>query len=97
MTAALQNDTRRLWVKLISKRAFRDYIDFRGETNASLARKAKVSPALIALLRSEKKAARWSCKPSNARAIEVALNAPPGSLFSAQLVGGLPNDTRLSA
>lgn len=97
MTAALQNDTRRLWVKLISKRAFRDYMHFRGETNASLAQKAKVSPALIALLRSEKKAARYSCKPANARAIEEALNAPPGSLFSAQLVGGSETNKRLTA
>lgn len=90
-------DTGRLHVKLISKRALRDYMAFRGETNASLAEKARVSPSLIALLRTDSKSGRQTCRAENARAIEEALNAPPGSLFAAKVIAVSPYVGRKSA
>lgn len=73
-------------MRLISKRAFRDYMEFRHETNETLAEKAKCSVSTVAFLRSEGKARRDSVGPATATRIEKALNAPPGSLFSAQVV-----------
>lgn len=92
-------------MRLISKRAFRDYLKFRGITNEQLAsdvtallRKSgsakKCSPTTIAFLRSEGEAARHSCGPEIAAAIEKALNAPPGSLFSAHVVVASPTNNR---
>jgi hypothetical protein len=74
-------------VRLISKRAFRDYLTHRSISNEQLADdvtrilrrrgiNAKCSESTIAFLRSEGKAARWTCKPETARAIEEALNEP---------------------
>lgn len=80
-------DNGRLWVRLISKQAFRHYIEFRGETNESLGKKAGVSKAIVGHLRSGQ---RNTCTPRVARAIEAALNAPPESLFLAEL----PHATR---
>lgn len=85
-------DTGRLWVRLISKQAFRQYMEFRGLTNEELADKAKCSVATIAFLRSNGKAARDSVGGKTAQRIEAALNAPPGSLFSAQVLGASPTD-----
>lgn len=73
-------------MRLISKQAFRDYMKFRGETNESLAEKAGCSVSSIAFLRSRGRAARDTVKPETARRIEEALNAPPGSLFSARVI-----------
>lgn len=72
----------RLWVRLISRPAFRSYMEFRGETNASLAQKAGVSKAIVGHLRGGH---RDTCAPKTARAIEKALNAPPSSLFVPEL------------
>lgn len=73
---------RRLWVKLISKDALRQYMEFRGETNVSLGSKAGVSKAIVGHLRSGH---RSTCNGKTANAIERALNAPPGSLFLAEV------------
>lgn len=65
-------------VRLISRDALRTYMEFRGETIRSLAAKIGASHGTVGHLRSGKQQyirAPW------ARAIERALNAPPGSLF----------------
>ncbi|MBN7395612.1 hypothetical protein [Mycobacteroides abscessus] len=80
-------DTRRLWVRLISKQAFRQYMKYRDQTNSSLAEAADCSEATIAFLRSTGKSARNTVGPDTARRIEEALNAPPGSLFAAEILG----------
>jgi len=85
-------DTGRLWVRLISKQAFRDYMAFRGMTNEALADAAKCSPSVVAFLRSTGKSARDTVGPKTARRIEAALNAPPGSLFSAQVIVASSSD-----
>lgn len=73
-------------MRLISKQAFRDYMIYRDHTNESLAGEAKCSPSTIAFLRSTGKSARDTVGPKTARRIEKALNAPPGSLFAAQVL-----------
>ena len=75
----------RLWVKVISKDALRQYMAFRGETNASLGQKTGLSKAMIGHLRSGKRA---TCSGKTASAVERALNAPPGSLFLAEVPSG---------
>lgn len=79
-------DRGRLWVRLISKQAFRQYMAHRGVSNAELAASAKCSESVIAFLRSTGKSARDTTSPDTARRIEAALNAPPGSLFSATVL-----------
>lgn len=69
-------------MRLISRQAFRQYMEFRAETNVSLGKKAGVSKAIVGHLRSGQ---RDTCTPATARKIEAALNAPPGSLFVAEL------------
>lgn len=81
-----RHDTGRLWVRLISKQALRQYMEFRGMTNGELAASAKCSPSSIAFLRSTGKSARDTVGPDTARRIEEALNAPPGSLFAATVL-----------
>jgi len=73
-------------VRLISKQAFREYMKYRDFTNEGLATAAKCSESTIAFLRSTGKSARDTVGPATARRIEKALNAPPGSLFSAQII-----------
>jgi hypothetical protein len=103
-----QPDFGRLWVRLISKRAFRDYLQFRRVSNKQLAEDVtrilrergydfRCSESTIAFLRSEKKAARWTCRPETADAIESALNVPPGSLFAVEFLGASPIDNRKPA
>lgn len=87
-----QADKGRLWVRLISKQAFRQYMEFRGETNESLADRAKCSESTIAFLRSKGSSSRDSVGHEAAQRIEAALNAPPGSLFSAQVLVASPSD-----
>lgn len=82
------NDTGRLWVRLISKQALRQYMEFRGMTIASLAKAVGCSHSSIAFLRSTGKSARDTVGPETARRIEEALNAPPGSLFAATVLAG---------
>lgn len=74
-------------MRLISRQALRQYMEFRGETNASLGTKAKLCKSTVGHLRGGQ---RDTCSPKTARAIEKALNAPPGSLFLAEL----PHTTR---
>lgn len=110
ITVELRNrpDLGRLWVRLISKRAFRQYVGFKKFTNRQLAEAAtdilrdrgydtKCSEATIAFLRSEKKSSRMSCRPETASAIEEALGAPPGSLFAVEVIGASPSENRRSA
>lgn len=85
---------RRLWVKLISRDALRQYMEFRGETNESLGRKAGLSKAIVGHLRSGH---RSTCNGKTAAAIERALNAPPGSLFVAEMPNGLRVGRRTAA
>ncbi len=86
MATPTTQDTGRLWVRLISKQAFRDYMEYRDKTNEKLAADAKCSESTIAFLRSTGKSARDTVGPDTARRIEKALNAPPGSLFSATVL-----------
>lgn len=79
-------EERRLWVRLMSKDALRNYMEFRGFRSASeLAERAGCSKATIGFLVSKGKASRTSCSPKMARKIEDALQAPPGSLFAAEV------------
>ena len=68
----------RLWMRLISYQVLDQYMEFRAETNRSLASKAGISPATISHLRS---GARNSCRPATARKIAFALQVLPESLF----------------
>lgn len=79
-------------MRLISKEAFRQYMDYRDFTNEGLAAAAKCSESTIAFLRSTGKSARSTVGPGTARRIEKALNAPPGSLFAAQIIGASSSD-----
>ena len=81
-------------MRLISKQAFRQYMDYRDVTNESLALSAKCSPSTIAFLRSTGKSARNTVGPATARRIEKALNAPPGSLFAAHILVDSPSAKR---
>lgn len=82
----------RLWVRLTGRRALVDYMKFRHYTVRGLAADvdritAKAgeptsSRAVIGHLRSGE---RTTCRPSTAAAIESCLQAPPGSLFVAQV------------
>jgi hypothetical protein len=81
-----QVDDGRLWVRLISKQAFRQYMEFRNVSNEELADKAKCSVSSIAFLRSEGKSARDTIGHKTAHRIEAALNAPTGSLFAAEVL-----------
>lgn len=72
-------------MRLISTQAFRQYMDYRSETNASLAAKAGLGRGIVGHLRSGK---RESCLPTTAAALERALNAPPGSLFVPEVAIG---------
>lgn len=91
-------------MRLISKRAFQDYMKFRGLSNKQLAEEVGritgrgCSETTIALLRSQSpKWGRHTAKPDVARAIEIALNAPPGSLFAAHVIVDSPSDNRRTA
>lgn len=74
-------------MRLISHQALGSYMDFRGETNRSLADKCgpKVKRAIIGHLRS---GFRTSCSAATAREIERALNVPPSSLFVPTVASG---------
>lgn len=80
-------DRRRLWVRLINRQVLDDYMRFRGETNRSLATKTggAARHGIIGHLRSGH---RSTCSPETAKAIERALNAPPGSLFAPEVANG---------
>lgn len=65
-------------MKLISQEAFRNYVAHREMSMREIGERAGVSRQLVGHLHSGK---RTSCRPENAKAIEKALDAPPGSLF----------------
>lgn len=82
--------TRDLWMELVSPSALVIFMEYKGETVRTLAAKAIVrdpktrkyrilSPATIGHLRSGR---RRTCEPATAKAIETALQAPPGLLFT---------------
>lgn len=84
-------------MRLISKQAFREYMKFRGMTNEKLAKEANCAESSIAFLRSKGKSARDSVGPAVATRIEKALNAPPGSLFSAEVIVASESNNRAVA
>jgi DNA-binding Xre family transcriptional regulator len=69
-------------VLLIDSATLARYMKFRDESVRSLAKKVGCSPATIGHLRSGQ---RRIVRDEWAKQIEVELNAPPGSLFSARL------------
>lgn len=79
--------TGRLWMRLISYQVLDQYMEFRDETNRSLARKAGVSQATVGHLRS---GARNSCRPATARKIAFALQVLPESLFVPEVTTDQP-------
>ena len=95
-SAAMRYDDGRLWVRIISTQAFAQYMEFRGETNRSLAEKAtevlrkrrvnaKVGHGIVGHLRNGE---RTTCSHATATALEEALNAPPNSLFVVKVANG---------
>lgn len=87
------HDEGRFWVQIIEGRVLRDYMKYRSmsvralaaEVNRELARegiKDAKSVGIIGHLRSGK---RTTCRPETAKAIERALQAPPGSIFVPQV------------
>lgn len=83
-------DTRELWMELVSPAVLVSQMDYRGESNRSLAAKCFIpnpkngrtkvlAPSVIGHLRS---GLRTTCKPSTAKAIEKALGVAPGLLFT---------------
>lgn len=78
-------DTGRLLVKLISRRALRDYMAFRNVSIGNLADRVGVAKATVGHLHS---GYRTTVKADTARRIEEELNAPPGSLFVPKVVHG---------
>lgn len=83
---------RRLRVTLASHEALDQYMRFREMTNEQLAMKVGVSKATISHLRRPN--GRKTCKPELAPKIEKALNAPPGSLFLAEVIADYSGDNR---
>lgn len=78
----MNNTGGRFWVKLISRQVLSDYMAHRGFTIRTLAAKVGCSHSVIGHLCS---GARNTCKKETALAIERCLDAPPGSLFVAQV------------
>lgn len=92
----MRYDDGRVWVRLISRQALNQYMAFRNETNRSLSARtgaAHVGHGIIGHLRSGK---RSTCSPRTARAIEEALNAPPGSLFVLSVPTGSQATSRVA-
>lgn len=76
-------DEWRLTVKLKSRRALLEYMDFhRLKTAYALAAKAGLKAPAVGHLVSGR---RSSCSLATARAIEEALQCPPGFLFEAKM------------
>jgi len=83
----------RLWVRLISSDALDSYMRFRGLTNEALAIKAG-DPKYRSTISHLRSGARKTCGPKIARAIEKALEAPPNSLFLAEVPTGAAASSR---
>lgn len=86
--------TGRLWMRLISWQVLDQYMEFRNETNTSLAEKAGVSRQIIGFLRTGH---RTTCRPKTARAISEALKVLPESLFVAEVATGQVRPTEAPA
>lgn len=89
-------------MQLISRQALSDYMRFRGETNRSLAAATAgyvkkvgadgpIKHGIVGHLRSGQ---RTTCSTETAKLIELALNAPPGSLFLPRVATGSPATRR---
>lgn len=89
-------DQGRLWVKVISTQALRQYMEYRGESNRSLAAKCGpgVGRSIISHLRS---GARTSCSPRTAAAIAEALDVPVRALFVDEVTTASPLTKRGAA
>ena len=81
-------------MRLISYHVLDQYMEFRNETNRSLAMKAGLSQATIGHLRS---GARNSCRPVTARKIAFALQVLPESLFVPEVTSTQAGTARNSA
>jgi hypothetical protein len=84
--------SRHLWFELVSPDVLISFMGHRDETVRSLAAKCVVKdaagskalhPSFIGHLRS---GAKKTCRPETAKAIERALDAPPGLLFVPQVL-----------
>lgn len=92
-----QPDPWRLTLRLKSRRALAEYMDFhRIKTSYELARRAGLKPGVVGHL---VKGRRNSCSLKTARAIEEALQCPPGFLFEPRMsqVADLPRPVRSAA
>ena len=69
-------------MRLKSRQVLRQYMDYKHVNVRELAKLAGVSRATIGHLHSG--AREGACAPSTARAIEEALQCPPGLLFEAR-------------
>lgn len=76
-------DEWRLIVKLRSRRALIEYMEFHKLSGRTLAKKAGLKPAVVGHLVRDSKlpTSRNTCSLTTARAIEEALSCPPGFLF----------------
>jgi hypothetical protein len=73
----------RFYMKLKSRKALREYMDFHGiKTAYALARKANLGVAIVGHLVNNR---RDTCSAATAAAIEKALQCPPGFLFEPQM------------
>ncbi|WP_191563416.1 helix-turn-helix domain-containing protein [Janibacter melonis] len=79
----MEPDDWRLTLKLKSHRALLEYMEFhRIGTAYELARRSKLKPGVVGHLVARR---RNSCSLKTARAIEEALQCPPGFLFEARM------------
>lgn len=77
------HDPWRLTVKLKSRKALLDYMAFHKIPSAyELARRSGLKVGIVGHLVSGR---RTSCNPATARAIEDAMQCPPGFLFEAKM------------
>lgn len=74
----MKPDPWRLIVRLKSRRALVEYCEFHKLSGRALAKRAGLGPAIVGHLMSGR---RDTCNLSTARAIEEALQCPPGFLF----------------
>lgn len=87
---------RRLFVK-VHRQALRQHMAYRGLTVRGLAAKTikpRLSPSTVGHLASGE---RTTCSPETARAIERALDVPPGTLFEPTVCNVQPPAARRSA
>lgn len=83
----MQDEQWRMWVKLKSMRALKEYMAFHHlDTAYALAKRAGISPGVVYFLTADDpKKRRATCSLKSARAIEEALQCPPGFLFDVKM------------